>query len=70
MFLIILRKASLDRRPISIIRYTGSPPRNMAMAAPDQIECVLTSSALIFSTSSPIAHTALRRAPAICFDVS
>ena len=37
-FLMYLRKASLDQRPISMIMKTGHSPRYIAMAAPDLIE--------------------------------
>ena len=37
-FLMYLRKASLDQRPISMIMNTGHSPRYIAMAAPDLIE--------------------------------
>ena len=51
------------------MRKTGQPPRNIAMAAPERMECVPTSVGAMWRKSSPIAETASRNAFAICFDV-
>ncbi len=66
-----LRKASLDQRPIIMIRKTGHPPRNIAIAAPEQMECVPISFTLtkMWRVSSLIALTASRNAFLICVEV-
>ena len=46
-----LMKVRLFQRPISCIVSTGTPARNMAMAAPDLMECVLTLSPPIVATA-------------------
>ena len=52
-----------------MIVYTGHSPKYIAIAAPDLIECVPTSDALIPNTSSPIEMTADRRACVISAEV-
>ncbi len=37
---VLYRKASLDQQPIIMMRQTEQSLRNMAMAAPDLIECM------------------------------
>ncbi len=64
-----LRKASLDQQPIIMIRKTGHPPRNIAIAAPEWMEYVLISSTKIWRVSSLIALTASRNAFLICVEV-
>ena len=47
----------------------GHSPKYIAIAAPDRIECVPTSSFLIPRISSPIDTTAARKAETISFEV-
>ncbi len=63
------RKASLDQRPIIMIRKTGHPPRNIAIAAPEQMECVPILSTKMWRVSSPIALTASCNTFLICVEV-
>ncbi len=64
-----LRKALLDQQPIIMIKKTGHPPRNIAIAALEQMECVPISSTKMWRVSSPIALTASRNAFLICVEV-
>jgi hypothetical protein len=52
-----------------MIRKTGHPPRNIAMAALERMECVPISFVAMWKESSPIAKTASHNAFVICFDV-
>ena len=63
------RNASLDQRPIIMMRKTGQPPRNMGFAEPERMECVPTSFVAMWSASSPIAEKASRNAFEMCLDV-
>jgi len=67
-FLMYLRKALLDQHPISMIMNTGHSPRYIAMAAPDLIECVPTSSFLMPSFTYPMDPTASLNAFIMCVD--
>jgi hypothetical protein len=51
------RKTRLDQRPISMIENIGTPARYMAIAAPEQIECILTSEWRMPSFALPMATT-------------
>ena len=53
-----LKNTSLDHLPIIMIVYIGHSPKYIAIAAPDLIECVTASGALMPSTSFPIDITA------------
>ncbi len=64
-----LRKASLDQQPIIMIRKTGHSPRSIAIAAPEQMECVPISLTKMWRVSSLIALTASRNAFLICVEV-
>ncbi len=50
-------KASLDHLPIIMMAKTGTPPRYIAIADPDRMECVPTSCFWILSFVSPKATT-------------
>jgi hypothetical protein len=52
-----------------MIRKTGHPPRNIAMAAPERMECVPILFDAMWRESSPIAKTASCNAFVICFNV-
>ncbi len=70
-FLMYLRKALLDQRPISMImNTTGHSPRYIAMAAPNLIKCVPTFSFLIPSFTPHIALTESLNTWIMCVDVS
>ncbi len=69
-FLMYLRKTLLDQRPISMIMNTGHSPRHIAMAAPDLIECVPTSSFLMPRFTSLMAPTASLDAFIMCVVVT
>ena len=64
------RNALLDQRPIIMIWQTEQSLKNIAMAAPDLIECVPISDFLIFKVSSPMATIASFMAAVICADVT
>ncbi len=55
-------KESLVHCPIIMMAKTGTPPRYIAIADPDLIECVPTLRALMHSADSPYAFTPSRRA--------
>jgi hypothetical protein len=62
LFSNVTKKGVAGQRPMSIIMKTGHSPRYMAIAAPNLIECVPTSSFLNLSLALPIAPTASRNA--------
>jgi hypothetical protein len=64
------RNALLDQRPIIMIWQTKQLLKNMAIAAPDLIECVPISDFLIFKVSSPMATIASFMAAVTCADVT
>ncbi len=64
------RKASQDQRPIIMIWQTEQSFRNIAMAAPDLIECVPISDFLMCKTFSPMAAIASFMATITCADVT
>ena len=64
-----LRKASLDQQLIIMIRKTGHLLRNIAIAAPEWMECVPISLTKMWRMSSPIDLTASRNAFLICVEV-
>ncbi len=64
------KNASLDQWPIIMIRQTEQLLKNIAIAAPNLIECVPISSFLIFGTSSPIAWMVSFIAAISCLDVT
>jgi hypothetical protein len=61
-----LRKASLDQRPRSMIVNTGTPARNIAIAAPLLAECSPICFAVNPRISGPIAVVAIQS----CFNNS
>ncbi len=69
-FRIYLRKAVLDHLPINMIEKTGTPERYMAIAAPEQMECVPISDRRIPSLVSPIVATPSRHKSAIISPVT
>ncbi len=62
--------ASLDHRPIIMIAKTGTPPRYIAIAAPDRIECVPTSEGAMRSRSGPYVEIASRSDEVTCVAVT
>ncbi len=68
-FQMICKKALLDQRPIIMMRKTGQPPRNFAIAAPKRIECVPISLAAIWRVSSLIAKLPSFNTFVMCLDV-
>jgi hypothetical protein len=69
LFSNVAYKASLDQRLIIMMRNMGHPPRNIAIAMPEQMECVPVSSAVMWRVSSPIAKMAPRSSFLICLEV-
>ena len=61
-FLIYNRNASELHRPISMMVYTGTSSRYIAIAAPDLMECVPISEGSKPNLALPIAVAAARRA--------
>ena len=59
----------LDQRPIIMMRKTGHPPRNIAIAAPEWMECVPILLAAMWRTPSPIVKMASHNAFLICVEV-
>ena len=64
-FLIYFINASLDQRPMIWMAKTGTPPRYIAIAAPDRIECVPISFGSIRSFLVPKTDRPSRRASVI-----
>jgi hypothetical protein len=65
-----LRKAVLDHLPINMIEKTGTLERYMAIAAPEQMECVSISDWRMPSLVSPIVTTPSRHKSVIISSVT
>ena len=63
-------KEVLDQRPMSMIANTGTPPKYIAIAAPERMECVPTSCRRMRSLTSPNATTPSPSAVSTIFPVT